>query len=190
MVISSPFDTVASIRSSELTRGILVRLHRPFVCISIANDDICYQDGGNSYVRGYSQGAQKAWLEKEFADPPAAIRMSIGSSCACTRSRSRWLTCSMAGTSVFREEWVPVIQQDGVDLVVCGHEHHAPALTSDPRPGAERDATLVPAATATDVIDTTQGTVHMVIGGGGTSAPSNQSVQLPQCRAAPPAFVR
>ncbi len=35
--------------------------------ISIANDDICYQDGGSSYVRGYSQGAQKAWLEKELA---------------------------------------------------------------------------------------------------------------------------
>src|SRR6516225_12116997 len=33
--------------------------------ISIANDDICYQDGGNSYVRGY--WAQKAWLEKELA---------------------------------------------------------------------------------------------------------------------------
>ncbi|MDT5235492.1 MAG: hypothetical protein QOF47_1479, partial [Mycobacterium sp.] len=27
--------------------------------ISLNNDDICYQDGGNSYVRGYSGGAQK-----------------------------------------------------------------------------------------------------------------------------------
>ena len=35
--------------------------------ISIANDDVVYQDGGNSYVRGYSKGAQKAWLEKELA---------------------------------------------------------------------------------------------------------------------------
>jgi hypothetical protein len=34
--------------------------------------------------------------------------------------------------------------------------------------------TPIAAATATDVIDTSKGTVHMVIGGGGTSAPSNQ----------------
>jgi hypothetical protein len=27
--------------------------------ISIANDDVTYQDGGDSYVRGYSSGAQK-----------------------------------------------------------------------------------------------------------------------------------
>ncbi len=35
--------------------------------ISIANDNVTYQDGGNSYVRGYSGGAQKLWLEKELA---------------------------------------------------------------------------------------------------------------------------
>ena len=35
--------------------------------VSIANDDVAYQDGGNSYVRGYPKGAQKAWLEQELA---------------------------------------------------------------------------------------------------------------------------
>ncbi len=34
--------------------------------ISINNDDVCYQDGGDSYVRGYSDGAQKLWLEREL----------------------------------------------------------------------------------------------------------------------------
>lgn len=35
----------------------------------------------------------------------------------------------------------------------------------------------------TDVVDTTQGTVHMVLGGGGTSAPSNQLFFTPaRCR--------
>jgi hypothetical protein len=34
--------------------------------ISLANDDVTYQDGGNSYVRGCSEGAQKAWLEQEL----------------------------------------------------------------------------------------------------------------------------
>ena len=32
--------------------------------ISLSNDDVCYQDGGNSYVRGYSGGAQRRWLEQ------------------------------------------------------------------------------------------------------------------------------
>jgi hypothetical protein len=52
--------------------------------------------------------------------------------------------------------------------VVCGHEHHYER--SHPIRGQESNATLtpVPAATATDVIDTSNGTVHMVIGGGGT----------------------
>src|SRR5471032_1166178 len=35
--------------------------------ISIANDDICYQHGGDTYVRGYSAGAQKVWLEQALA---------------------------------------------------------------------------------------------------------------------------
>jgi hypothetical protein len=67
--------------------------------------------------------------------------------------------------------------------VVCGHEHHYER--SHPIRGRESNATLtpVPAATATDVIDTTKGTVHMVIGGGGTSVPSNQLFfNPPACR--------
>jgi hypothetical protein len=82
-----------------------------------------------------------------------------------------------------REEWVPLFDRYGVDLVVCGHEHHYER--SHPIRGHETNATLtpIPAATATDVIDTRQGTVHMVIGGGGTSRPSNGLFfDPPQCR--------
>jgi hypothetical protein len=59
------------------------------------------------------------------------------------------------------------------------------ALASHPIRGWQSNATLtpVPAATATDVVDTTKGTVHMVIGGGGTSLPSNQRFfDPPACR--------
>src|SRR5271167_2672488 len=82
-----------------------------------------------------------------------------------------------------REEWVPLFDQYGVDLVVCGHEHHYER--SHPIRGRESNPTLtpIPAATATDVIDTSKGTVHMVIGGGGTSVPSNKLFfNPPQCR--------
>ncbi len=82
-----------------------------------------------------------------------------------------------------REEWVPLFDKYNVDLVLCGHEHHYER--SHPIRGQEANRTLTPkpVATATDVIDTTKGTVHMVIGGGGTSAPSNGNFfHPPQCR--------
>ena len=91
--------------------------------ISLANDDVCYQDGGNSYVRGYSGGAQKRWLEQELER---------------TRSDSGidWIVVCMHQTAVstgertngadlgIRENWLPLFDRFGVDLVVCGHEHH------------------------------------------------------------------
>ena len=78
---------------------------------------------------------------------------------------------------------MPLFDRYGVDLVVCGHEHHYER--SHPIRGRETNQTLtpIPVATDTQVIDTTQGTVHMVLGGGGTSAPSNQLFfSPPQCR--------
>ena len=68
--------------------------------ISIANDDICYQQGGDSYVRGYSAGAQKAWLEKALA-AAGPTRRSTGSWSACTRWPSRPRTNRTAPISAF-----------------------------------------------------------------------------------------
>ena len=53
---------------TDVTRGLWYAFTAGSVrVISIANDDVTYQDGGNSYVRGYSAGAQKAWLEQELS---------------------------------------------------------------------------------------------------------------------------
>jgi len=82
-----------------------------------------------------------------------------------------------------RQEWVPLFDTYGVDLVVCGHEHHYER--SHPIRGQAPTPTLTPhpVATRTDVVDTSKGTVHMVLGGGGTSAPSNGLFfNPPQCR--------
>jgi hypothetical protein len=140
--------------------------------ISITNDDVCYQDGGNSYVRGYSQGAQKAWLETELA--AARNDHDIDWIVMCMHQVAISTADANGADLGIREEWVPLFDKYGVDLVVCGHEHHYER--SHPIRGRESNATLtpVPATTATDIIDTSQGTVHMVIGGGGTSVPSNQ----------------
>ncbi|MGH3632897.1 MAG: purple acid phosphatase family protein [Mycobacterium sp.] len=150
--------------------------------ISLANDDVCLQDGGNFYVHGYSGGAQKRWLEAELA---AAQR----------DSEVDWVVVCMHQTAIstadrtngadlgIRREWLPLFDRYQVDLVVCGHEHHYErahpvrgALDNDTR-------TPIPTDTRGDVIDATKGAVHVVIGGGGTSVPSNTMFfPDPRCR--------
>ena len=168
---------------TDVTRGLWYAFTAGSVrVISIANDDVAYQDGGDSYVRGYSEGAQKAWLESELA----ATRVDRGVD---------WIVVCMHQVAIstaersngadlgIREEWVPLFDKYNVDLVVCGHEHHYER--SHPIRGQEANRTLTPKpqTTALDVIDTTKGTVHMVIGGGGTSAPTNGSFfDPPRCR--------
>jgi hypothetical protein len=168
---------------TNVTRGLWYAFTAGSVrVISIANDDVTYQDGGDSYVRGYSGGAQKAWLEKELdatrRDP------DIDWVVVCMHQVAISTADKFNGADLgIREEWVPLFDKYGVDLVVCGHEHHYER--SHPIRGQDSNTTLtpIPAATATDVIDTTKGTVHMVIGGGGTSVPSNELFfNPPQCR--------
>jgi hypothetical protein len=167
----------------DLTRGLWYAFTAGSVrVISIANDDVAYQDGGDSYVRGYSGGAQKAWLEKELA--ATRENRDIDWIVVCMHQVAISTVDKFNGADLgIREEWVPLFDRYGVDLVVCGHEHHYER--SHPIRGAEANRTLTPkhAAVATDVVDTTKGTVHMLIGGGGTSVPSNELFfNPPQCR--------
>jgi hypothetical protein len=168
---------------TDVTRGLWYGFTAGSVrVISIANDDVTYQDGGNSYVRGYSGGAQKAWLEKELA--ATRENRDIDWIVVCMHQVAISTVDKFNGADLgIREEWVPLFDKYGVDLVVCGHEHHYER--SHPIRGAEANRTLTPkpASLATDVIDTTKGTVHMVIGGGGTSIPSNELFfNPPACR--------
>jgi hypothetical protein len=168
---------------TDVTRGLWYGFTAGSVrVISIANDDVAYQDGGNSYVRGYSSGAQKAWLEKELA--ATRENHDIDWVVVCMHQVAISTVDKFNGADLgIREEWVPLFDKYNVDLVVCGHEHHYER--SHPIHGQEANQTLTPkpASLATDVIDTTKGTVHMVIGGGGTSVPSNELFfNPPQCR--------
>ena len=177
------FQVPEAAGQTDLTRGLWYAFTVAQVrVISLANDDICYQDSGDSYVHGYSGGAQKVWLEAELA---AARRdPTIDWIVICMHQVAISTADKANGADLaIREEWLPLFDRYSVDLVVCGHEHHYER--SHPLRGHEANATLTPApaATATDAIDTTQGTVHMVIGGGGTSRPSNQLFfNPPQCR--------
>jgi 3',5'-cyclic AMP phosphodiesterase CpdA len=168
---------------TETTRGLWYAFTAGGVrVVSIANDDVTYQDGGDSYVRGYSAGAQKAWLEAELAgarNDPAIDWIVVCMHQVAISTADRFNGADLG----IREAWVPLFDRYGVDLVVCGHEHHYER--SHPIRGHEANPTLtpIPTATGTQVIDTTGGTVHMVIGGGGTSKPSNALFfDPPACR--------
>ena len=168
---------------TDVTRGLWYSFTVGSVrLISLANDDVCLQDGGNSYVRGYSAGAQKAWLENELRT--ARADRGIDWIVVCMHQVAISTADQFNGADLgIRQEWVPLFDEFGVDLVVCGHEHHYER--SHPIRGQQQNATLtpIPRATAMDVIDTTRGTVHMVLGGGGTSVPSNQLFfNPPACR--------
>ena len=168
---------------TDVTKGLWYAFTAGSVrVISIANDDIAYQDGGSSYVRGYSKGAQKAWLEQELAATRA--NHDIDWIVVCMHQVAISTVDKFNGADLgIREEWIPLFDKYNVDLVVCGHEHHYER--SHPIRGQETNRTLTPkpAATDTQVIDTTKGTVHMVIGGGGTSVPSNELFfNPPACR--------
>lgn len=150
--------------------------------ISLANDDVALQDGGNSYVHGYSGGAQARWLEGELAR--SAGDPAIDWIVVCMHQVAISTVDQFNGADLgIRQSWLPLFDRYGVDLVVCGHEHHYER--SHPVRGALPTPTLTPkpVATRTDVVDTSAGTVHMVIGGGGTSSPSNQLFfDPPSCR--------
>ncbi|MGB5111963.1 MAG: metallophosphoesterase family protein [Mycobacterium sp.] len=150
--------------------------------ISLNNDDVCFQDGGNSYVRGYSGGAQRRWLEAELMAARSDARIDWVVVCMHQTAVSTADRANGADLGI-RQEWLPLFDRYQVDLVVCGHEHHYER--SHPIRGALTGDTLtpVPLATAADTIDTTKGTVHLVIGGGGTSVPSNgMFFDQPRCR--------
>ena len=133
--------------------------------VSINNDDVCYQDGGNTYVRGYSGGAQKAWLEQTLAEAREDDRIDWIVVCMHQVAISTAIPFNGCELGV-RQQWLPLFDRYQVDLVVCGHEHHYERTF--PLRGQEGQYRRpVAASHETDQIDTRQGTVHMILGGGG-----------------------
>ncbi|MBV9313127.1 MAG: metallophosphoesterase family protein [Pseudonocardia sp.] len=168
------YFAVPDVGAEQVLRGLWYAFTAGAVrVISLSNDDICYQDGGNTYVRGYSGDAQRRWLETELRTSRANPDLDWLVVCMHQVAISTADRSNGADLGI-REAWLPLFDQYGVDLVVCGHEHHYERshpirgqLPTDTR-------TPIPTQTGTDVLDTSKGTVHMVIGGGGTSSPSNR----------------
>ncbi len=141
--------------------------------ISLDADDVVYQDSGNFYIRGYSAGAQKAWLQRTLA----AARANPSVDWIVVFQHMAVISSSTTGNGSdlgLRQEFQPLFDAYGVDLVLCGHEHdyERSYTLHGYDPGS---ATLSPKviSTRTDIVDSTQGTVYLVLGGGGFVLPTN-----------------
>jgi hypothetical protein len=142
------------------------------------------EPGTSLYVRGYSAGAQTRWLEHTLgvAQSDRSIDWIIVQMHQDAMSSSRNGNGSDKG---IREAWLPLFDRYGVDLVLCGHDHDyertwpvrgcknhvgRDVMTGDavdtcqPQPIVTRE----PAAGS---FDTSAGTIHLILGGGGTSSP-------------------
>jgi hypothetical protein len=177
--------------------------------VSLDADDVVYQDAGafapgpaaltpaastghppvepgtSLYIRGYSGGAQTAWLDRTLAAGrgDASVDWIIVQMHQCAASSSATGNGSDLG---IREEWLPLFDRYQVDLVLSGHDHDYertfPVRGTDPGAGREIATgavvnTLRPRpVTTTDngVFDTSRGTVHLILGCGGTDTPLDE----------------
>ena len=170
--------------------------------VSLDADDVVYQDAGafvagpaalvpaastgnepiepgtSFYIRGYSGGAQTAWLEQTLAAGRGdeSVDWIVVQMHQCATSSSARGNGSDLG---IRQDWLPLFDRYEVDLVLAGHDHDYertfplrgsdPDAGRDPATGAVVD-TLRPHPVTTEdagVFDTSTGTVHLVLGCGG-----------------------
>jgi Calcineurin-like phosphoesterase/Purple acid Phosphatase, N-terminal domain len=118
--------------------------------VSLDADDVVCQDAGTSfYIQGYSGGAQTAWLEQTLAagrgDPSVDWIIVQMHQCACSSSAT-----GNGSDLGIRQQWRPLFDRYQVDLVLTGHDHHY-----------ERSPVTT---TGSGVFDTSQGTVHLILG--------------------------
>ena len=142
------------------------------------------EPGTSLYIRGFSQGEQTRWLDETLsaASKDKSIDWIIVQMHQDAMSSSKNGNGSDKG---IREAWLPLFDKYGVDLVLCGHDHDyerswpvrgcnhnvgrdaasgAPIDTCQPNP-------VITAEPADGKYDTRLGTVHLILGGGGTNAP-------------------
>jgi hypothetical protein len=142
--------------------------------------------GTSIYIHGYSGGAQTRWLEATLA--AAQADMSID--WIIVQMHQDALSSSENGNGSdrgIRETWLPLFDRYNVDLVLCGHDHDYerswPVRGCNHHVG--RDAasgetvdTCQPQPVTTSVpadgrFDTRHGTIHLILGGGGTNSPTD-----------------
>ena len=155
-----------------------------FVCLS--GDDVAYSGAS----AGYSGGAQTRWLESTLAAArtDASVDWIVVQVHQCACSSAPDGNGSDLGV---RQEWLPLFDTYEVDLVLSGHdpgyERSFPVRGVDPwagidaGTGAAADTRRPRTVTTVDsgVFDTSQGTVHLVLGGGARRPAASGPVSPP-----------
>ena len=142
------------------------------------------EPGTSVYVRGYSGGAQTRWLEETLAaaEHDETIDWIIVQMHQDALSSAKNGNGSDKG---IREAWLPLFDRYGVDLVLCGHDHDYERswpvrgcnhhVGRDAATGSVVDTCqpkpVITSEPAEGRFDTTHGTIHLILGGGGTSSP-------------------
>jgi 3',5'-cyclic AMP phosphodiesterase CpdA len=163
--------------------GAFVAGPRPLIPAA-ATGNAPIQPGTSLYVRGYSAGAQTRWLERALA----AAQRDTGVDWIIVQMHQDALSSCRNGNGSdkgIREAWLPLFDRYGVDLVLCGHDHDYERswpvrgcrnhVGRDAGTGAIVDTCQPqPVVTQEPVVggfDTRRGTIHLILGGGGTSSP-------------------
>jgi hypothetical protein len=142
------------------------------------------EPGTSLYIHGYSGGVQTRWLEATLSEASGDKSLDW----IIVQMHQDALSSSKNGNGSdkgIRESWLPLFDRYGVDLVLCGHDHDYER--SWPVRGCNHDAgrdsatgvavdtcqpqPVITAEPADGKFDTSHGTVHLILGGGGTSAP-------------------
>jgi len=142
--------------------------------------------GTSIYIHGYSGGAQTRWLEATLA----AAQADTSIDWIIVQMHQDALSSSQNGNGSdrgIRETWLPLFDRYGVDLVLCGHDHDYER--SWPVRGCKHDVgrdaasgetvdTCQPQPVMTREpadgrFDTRLGTIHLILGGGGTNTPTD-----------------
>jgi hypothetical protein len=139
--------------------------------------------GTSLYIHGYSGGEQTRWLEATLS--AASTDDSID--WIIVQMHQDALSSSLYGNGSdkgIRDTWLPLFDRFGVDLVLCGHDHDYErswpvrgcnhhvgwdALTGEPVDTCQPQPVIT--AAPDGGFDTSQGTIHFILGGGGTSSP-------------------
>ncbi|MEU3497717.1 purple acid phosphatase family protein [Kitasatospora cineracea] len=164
--------------------------------LSLDGNDLAVEDdasidpatGQSVYVHGYSQGAQLRWLERTLAKARGGSEVDW-----VVVSMHQFAMSSSAGSHGgdmgLREDLLPLLDRYSVDLVLAGHDHDYER--THPVRGTDPGTLLRPAVVDDELrrIDSSKGTVHLILGGGGTASHDDVFLTDP-AGGVPDAYVR
>jgi len=131
--------------------------------ISIANDDVVYQDGAVPMCALF--GRRPESLAGEGTGRRSSDR-DIDWIVVCMHQVAISTADMLNGADLgIRQEWVPLFDNTA-STSSCVDTSIITSVRTRSRPGGQCHPDPIPMATATDVIDTSRGTVHMIIGCG------------------------